>query len=177
MNVLKSNRDAYFLEWNEYHFKRDGTINDTIWFDFVPIKKMQRGDITPKSKEWLKENKKQNTGLNKHLSENIPRGGMNSPLVLLSVNHQYWKDYLGKIFWASIPFVIKLGNNRYQYAIENKYTHISSVCLGKKVDPKVWKYLEFELTKPLTDPIFTDIEVSKFIQANPGDHSNIFHVE
>ena len=45
---------------------------------------------------------------------------------------------------------------RYKVALENNYTHISSIILGEKIAPKVWEYLQPELKKPLNEKLFVD---------------------
>ena len=62
-------------------------------------------------------------------------------------------DSFGNSFWQSIPFVIQTGNNRYRVAVENGYTHISSICLGASINPRVWNYLQAELKRPLEETI------------------------
>ena len=38
-------------------------------------------------------------------------------------------------------------------AVENGYTHISSICLGASICPLVWNYLQAELKRPLEETI------------------------
>ena len=160
--ILHSQRDKYFLPWQEDAWinQRDAVI---ATFEYVSVKSMQRGDITPESKEWLSKNQEQNKNLREKIAKSIPRDGMISPLILVSVNHRHWKK-VDNYFWKSIPFVIHTGNNRFQYAIENGYTHISSILLGIRVDPRTWNYLQDELKKPndknlrvSKDKVFSDI--------------------
>ena len=92
----------------------------------------------------------------KKLRESMPRDGMFSPLILVVTKHKHWKPHLHR-FWLSIPFVIYTGNNRYQVARENGYTHISSIMLGTSVNFRVFNYLQSELKVPLGQ----EIEVSK----------------
>ena len=75
---------------------------------------------------------------------------MISPLILVTTQHKYWAEWVptSKNFWQSIPYVIQTGNNRYKVAVENGYTHISSIMFGPSVDPRAWNYLREELKKP-----------------------------
>ena len=77
--------------------------------------------------------RRQNARLLNLLRESMPRDGMFSPLILVVTKHKHWKPHLHH-FWLSIPFVIYTGNNRYQVARENGYTHISSIMLGASVN-------------------------------------------
>ena len=152
--ILHSQRDKYFLPWQEDAWinQRDAVI---ATFEYVSVKSMQRGDITPESKEWLSKNQEQNKNLREKIAKSIPRDGMISPLILVSVNHRHWKK-VDNYFWKSIPFVIHTGNNRFQYAIENGYTHISSILLGIRVDPRTWNYLQDELKRPISAALNLD---------------------
>ena len=116
-------------------------------FDYVSVDKIQRGDVMVQS---------QDAHLLKKLRESMPRDGMFSPLILVVTNHKHWKPHLHH-FWLSIPFIIYTGNNRYQVARENGYTHISSIMLGTSVNFRVFNYLQSELKVPLGQ----EIEVSK----------------
>ena len=147
MNVLRSHRDKYFLPWKEEAWieQRGAALAS---FGYVSVKSMQRGDTTPLSKEWLRNNKEQNKKLRENLDKSMPRDGMRSPLILVSVHHKHWETVWHTHFWKSIPFIIQTGNNRYGWAIENGYTHISSIMLGVRVDPRTWNYLQDELKKP-----------------------------
>ena len=152
--ILHSHRDKYFLPWQEDAWinQRDAVI---ATFEYVSVKSMQRGDITPESKEWLSKNQEQNKNLREKIAKSIPRDGMISPLILVSVNHRHWKK-VDNYFWKSIPFVIHTGNNRFQYAIENGYTHISSILLGVNVHPTTWNYLQRELKRSVDENIRID---------------------
>jgi len=158
MKVLTSHRDSHFQKWNVDDWSRAAELSSVARFDYVPVKMMQRGDITPESQEWLRKNKEQNENLLKKLHESIPQDGMFSPLILVSVHNPHWKNSagVGKTFWLSIPFVIQSGNNRYKVAVANNYTHISSIVLGTQTDPRVFKYLQDELKKPLSEPIYVN---------------------
>ena len=158
MKILTSLRDSHFQKWNVDDWSRTAELSSVARFDYVPVKMMQRGDITPASQEWLRKNKEQNENLLKMLHESIPRDGMFSPLILVSVHHKCWEDSagVGKTFWLSIPFVIQSGNNRYKVAMEYSFTHISSIVLGTQADPRVFKYLQDELKKPLTEPLYVN---------------------
>jgi len=154
VKVLKSHRDKYFLPWKEEAWvrQRESAIAS---FDYVSVKSMQRGDTTPESQKWLSRNQEQNKNLRKHIAKSISEEGMISPLILVSVNHKHWAKLEG-FFWKSIPFVIQTGNNRYQYALENGYTHISSIMLGIKVNPPTWNTLQYELKRPVNENIRLD---------------------
>ena len=167
MKVLKSHRDVYFKNWKPSDWMKSQNPEAIASFDYVSIKKMQRADITPESQSWLKKNAKQNSALLESLRKSIPRDGMISPLILIGVNHSYYKSFVGPegpegrewpttLFWVSIPYIVHVGNNRYKVALENNYTHISSIILGEKIAPKVWEYLQPELKKPLNEKLFVD---------------------
>ena len=155
MKVLRSHRDKYFLPWREdvWIQQRDAVI---ATFDYVSVKSMQRGDTTPLSKEWLRNNKEQNKKLRETLDKSMPRDGMISPLILVSVHHKHWETVWHTHFWKSIPFIIHTGNNRYGWAIKNGYTHISSILLGVRVDPRTWNYLQEELKRPISAALNLD---------------------
>ena len=153
MKILKSHRDHYFLRWNEDDLVQWGRLSNTSFFDYVSVDQMQRGDVTPASEKWLKKNAAQNFDLLEALRVSIPRDGMISPIILVGTKHSYWDRFIGKIFWESIPFVIQTGNNRYRVAVENGYTHISSICLGATISPRVWNFMQKELKKPLEKTI------------------------
>ena len=146
MKVLKSHRDNYFHQWNMEDWIDGQGVSHTR-FDYVSVDKIQRGDVMVQS---------QDAHLLKKLRESMPRDGMFSPLILVVTNHKHWKPHLHH-FWLSIPFIIYTGNNRYQVARENGYTHISSIVLGASVDFRVFNYLQSELKRPLSQVI----EVSK----------------
>lgn len=153
MKILKSHRDHYFLRWNEDDLVQWGQLSNTSSFDYVAVDQMQRGDVTQESEKWLKKNAAQNFDLLGALRISIPRDGMISPIILVSTKHSYWVPFVGKNFWESIPFVIQTGNNRYRVAVENGYTHISSICLGTSISPRVWNFMQKELKKPLRETI------------------------
>ena len=155
MKVLKSHRDNYFHQWNLEDWI-DGQGVSPTRFDYVSVDKMQRGDATIQSQDWRVEHRRQNARLLNLLRESIPRDGMISPLILVVTNNKHWKPHLHHL-WLSIPFVILTGNNRYQVARENGYTHISSIMLGASVNFRVFNYLQSELKVPLGQ----EIEVSK----------------
>ena len=155
MKVLKSHRDSYFQQWNMEDWI-DGQGVSPTRFDYVSVDKMQRGDATIQSQDWRVEHRRQNARLLKKLRESMPRDGMFSPLILVVTNNKHWKPHLHHL-WLSIPFVILTGNNRYQVARENGYTHISSIMLGASVNFRVFNYLQSELKVPLGQ----EIEVSK----------------
>ena len=146
MKVLKSHRDNYFHQWNMEDWIDGQGVSHTR-FDYVSVDKIQRGDVMVQS---------QDAHLLKKLRESMPRDGMFSPLILVVTKHKHWKPHLHR-FWLSIPFVIYTGNNRYQVARENGYTHISSIMLGTSVNFRVFNYLQSELKVPLGQ----EIEVSK----------------
>ena len=149
MKVLKSHRDEHFLQWNRDDYGRMGHLSHNAKFDYVPIKSMQRGDVTQESKAWLKKTHPQNFNLLEVLRTTIPRDGMSSPLILVSTDNPYWAEFIGKDFWSHIPYVIQTGNNRFRVAVENDYTHISSIILGSSVPPPVFNFLQTELKKTL----------------------------
>ena len=173
MKVLKSHRDPYFVQWvkddlmewgrlsniSRFNYvsvdemQRGDVNNQKNRFNYVSVDEMQRGDVTPASEKWLKKNAAQNFDLLEALRVSIPRDGMISPIILVGTKHSYWDRFIGKIFWESIPFVIQTGNNRYRVAVENGYTHISSICLGTTISPRVWNYLQAELKRPLEETI------------------------
>ena len=153
MKILKSHRDHYFLRWNEDDLVQWGRLSNTSFFDYVSVDQMQRGDVTQESEKWLKKNATQNFDLLGALRVSIPRDGMISPIILVGTKHSYWDRFIGKNFWESIPFVIQTGNNRYRVAVENGYTHISSICLGATISPRVWNFMQKELKKPLEKTI------------------------
>ena len=155
MKVLKSHRDSYFQQWNMEDWIDGQEVSNTR-FDYVSVNKMQRGDATTQATKWVTEDERQNARLLKKLRESMPRDGMFSPLILVVTNHKHWKPHLHH-FWLNIPFIIYTGNNRYQVARENGYTHISSIMLGASVDFRVFNYLQSELKRPLSQ----GIEVSK----------------
>ena len=158
MKVLKSHRDEHFLRWNRDDYIRFGYLSSVARFEYLSVKKMQRGDATHESETWLRMNKKQNAHLLEKLHESIPRDGMINPLILVSTQNPHWAKYVGvgKTFWSHIPYIIQTGNNRYQVAKENGYTHISSIVIGAHVNYDVWNYLEDELKKPLKEKIRVD---------------------
>ena len=158
MKVLKSHRDHYFIRWNMDDWAHEENLSKLTRFDYVPIELMQRGDITPESQAWLYQNKEQNRKLQEQLNVTITKDGMTSPLILVSTRNPHWKSYVGKNFWLSIPYVIQTGNNRYQYALSNEYTHISSIILGVTVAPPVWNYLQLELKRPRGENIRVEKE-------------------
>ena len=91
----------------------------------------------------------ENYNLLKTLRESLPKQGMISPLILVATQNKYWAEWVptSKNFWQIIPYVIQTGNNRYKVAVENGYTHISSVMFGTSVGPRAWNYLREELKK------------------------------
>ena len=155
MKVLKSHRDSYFDQWNMEDWVDGQGVSTHTRFDYVSVDKMQRGDATTQATKWVTEDERQNARLLNLLREGIPKDGMFSPLILIVTNHKHWKPHLHH-FWLNIPFVIQTGNNRYQVAKENSYTHISSIVLGINVNYDVWNYLEDELKKPLKEKIRVD---------------------
>ena len=155
MKVLKSHRDSYFDQWNMEDWVDGQGVSTHTRFDYVSVDKMQRGDATTQATKWVTEDERQNARLLNLLRESIPKDGMFSPLILIVTNHKHWKPHLHH-FWLNIPFVIQTGNNRYQVAKENGYTHISSIVLGINVNYDVWNYLEDELKKPLKEKIRVD---------------------
>ena len=146
MKVLKSHRDSYFQQWNMEDWIDGQGVSHTL-FDYISVDKIQRGDVMVQS---------QDAHLLKKLRESMPRDGMFSPLILVVTKHKHWKPHLHHL-WLSIPFVIYTGNNRYQVARENGYTHISSIMLGASINFRVFNYLQSELKVPLGQ----EIEVSK----------------
>ena len=137
MKVLKSHRDNYFHQWNVEDWADGQGVSHTR-FDYISVKSMQRGDGTVHNADLLEA-----------LRESMPRDGMISPLILLVTHQKYWAQFVppSKNFWKSIPYVIQTGNNRYKVAVENGYTHISSVMFGTSVGPRAWNYLREELKK------------------------------
>ena len=158
MKVLKSHRDEHFLKWNRADIIHFGYLSPVARFEYVSIKSMQRGDVTQESEAWLKKNVKQNFSLLNLLRESIPRDGMISPLILVSTRNKHWEEFVGKNFWATIPFVIQTGNNRYRVAVEEGYTHISSIIFGASINPVVWNYLQLELKRPQNEIVMVDKE-------------------
>ena len=146
MKVLKSHRDNYFHQWNVEDWADGQGVSHTR-FDYISVKNMQRGDGTVHNADLLEA-----------LRESMPRDGMISPLILLVTHHKYWAQFVppSKNFWKSIPYVIQTGNNRYQYALENGYTHISSIILGVRVTPGTWNYLQNELKRPISAALNLD---------------------
>ena len=157
MKVLKSHRDSYFHQWNLDDWIDGQEVSNTR-FDYVSVDKIQRGDATIQSQDWLVEHRRQNARLLKKLRESMPRDGMFSPLILVVTNNKHWKPHLHHL-WLSIPFVILTGNNRYQVARENGYTHISSIMLGASINFRVFNYLQSELKRPLSQKIKVSKEV------------------
>ena len=153
--ILHSHRDKYFHQWNMEDWIDGQEVSNTR-FDYVSVNKMQRGDATTQATKWVTEDERQNARLLNLLRESIPRDGMISPLILVVTNNKHWKPHLHHL-WLSIPFVILTGNNRYQVARENGYTHISSIMLGTSINFRVFNYLQSELKVPLGK----EIEVSK----------------
>ena len=147
MKVLKSHRDSYFLQWQKEDYIIYGGNSSRARFDYVSIESMQRGDGTPTTDE--------NYNLLKTLRESLPKQGMISPLILVATQNKYWAEWVptSKNFWQIIPYVIQTGNNRYKVAVENGYTHISSVMFGTSVGPRAWNYLREELKRPLSQKI------------------------
>ena len=156
MKVLKSYRDEHFLKWNRADIIRFGYLSPVARFEYVPIKSMQRGDVTQESEVWLKKNSKQNFNLLEALRESIPKDGMISPIILVSTQNKHWVEFVGKTFWSHVPFIIQTGNNRYRVAVEEGYTHISSIIFGSTVDPRIFNYMQTELKKPLGEVINVD---------------------
>ena len=148
MKVLKSHRDSYFHQWNMEDWIDGQGVSHTR-FDYVSVDKVQRGDVMVQS---------QDAHLLKKLRESMPRDGMFSPLILVVTKHKHWKPHLHHL-WLSIPFVIYTGNNRYQVARENGYTHISSIMLGASINFRVFNYLQSELKRPLSQKIKVSKEV------------------
>tara|TARA_B100001750_G_scaffold243528_1_gene258973 strand:+ start:999 stop:1502 length:504 start_codon:yes stop_codon:yes gene_type:complete len=144
MRVLKSHRDEIFKEWVISYWIKYEKYPRSVTFDYVSLDKMQRGDLTPKSQAWLREHKKENDKLKEEVNKSILKYGMRSPLILVSIYNPHWASDR-KFFWESKPFIVQTGNNRYQFAQANKYTHISSIVLGKTVRPEVFNYLQSEL--------------------------------
>ena len=166
MKVLKSKRDSYFLQWNEEDWSRDEKLSSVARFDYVSVNQMQRGDITTESQQWLKAHEHENSSLLRTLRDSMPTDGMFNPFVLVHTHHPHWATIRDAHFRMTIPYVIHTGNNRYQVAKENGFTHISSICLGVSVDPRVFKYLQNELKKPLSK----EVNVSKdFIRNTLGE--------
>ena len=155
VKILHSHRDNYFMKWNYEDWLDGQGVPTHTRFDYVSVDKMQRGDATTQATKWVTEDERQNARLLNLLRESIPKDGMFSPLILVVTNHKHWKPHLHH-FWLNIPFVIQTGNNRYQVAKENSYTHISSIVLGINVNYDVWNYLEDELKKPLKEKIRVD---------------------
>ena len=158
MKVLKSHRDSYFDQWNMEDWVDGQGVSTHTRFDYVSVNKMQRGDATIQSQDWRVEHRRQNARLLNLLREGIPKDGMFSPLILVVTNHKHWKPHLHH-FWLNIPFVIQTGNNRYQVARENGYTHISSIMLGTSINFRVFNYLQSELKRPLSQKIKVSKEV------------------
>ena len=144
MKVLKSHRDNYFHQWNVEDWADGQGVSHTR-FDYISVKNMQRGDGTVHNADLLEA-----------LRESMPRDGMISPLILVSVHHKHWETVWHTHFWKSIPFIIHTGNNRYGWAIKNGYTHISSILLGVRVDPRTWNYLQDELKQPISTALNLD---------------------
>ena len=155
--ILHSHRDKYFHQWNVEDWI-DGQGVSPTRFDYVSVDKMQRGDATIQSQDWRVEHRRQNARLLNLLRESIPKDGMFSPLILVVTNNKHWKPHLHHL-WLSIPFVILTGNNRYQVARENGYTHISSIMLGASINFRVFNYLQSELKRPLSQKIKVSKEV------------------
>ena len=157
MKVLKSHRDNYFHQWNMEDWEDGQGVSQTR-FDYVSVDKMQQGAATIQSQDWRVEHRRQNARLLNLLRESIPKDGMFSPLILVVTNNKHWKPHLHHL-WLSIPFVILTGNNRYQVARENGYTHISSIMLGASINFRVFNYLQSELKRPLSQKIKVSKEV------------------
>ena len=176
MKVLKSHRDEHFLRWNRDDFIRFGYLSSVARFEHLSVKKMQRGDVTVESQHWLEEHSEQNAHLLEKLHESIPRDGMINPLILVSTQNPHWAKYVGagKTFWSYIPYIIQTGNNRYRVALENGYTHISSIIFGPSVDPRVFNYMQNELKKPLDALLNVDKEflINQFV-GGLGEESRI----
>jgi hypothetical protein len=147
MKVLKSHRDEYFTAWAVYDFGAVGYLSAKTRFDYVPLAEMQRGDVI--RSDWQIER------LLKKLNESISTAGMMNPIILLNINHWYWNEHRPQIN-PNISFLVHTGNTRYQYAVENDYTHISSIILGASVESNVWRYLIEEMNKPLDEKINVD---------------------
>ena len=148
MKVLKSHRDERILPWIKDDFMRYGAPSPVAKFEYVSIKSMQRGDGIQESEAYF-----EHLGA---LRESISKQGMISPIILVAIHHKYWAEFVpntSKNFWIHIPYVIQTGNNRYRIALENGYTHISSIVFGTRVDPRAWNYLREELKKPLSQHI------------------------
>ena len=158
MKVLKSHRDSYFDQWNMEDWVDGQGVSTHTRFDYVSVDKMQRGDATIQSQDWRVEHRRQNARLLNLLRESIPRDGMISPLILVSTKNKHWAKFVGINFWATIPFVIQTGNNRYRIALENGYTHISSIIFGSSIDPVIWNYLQLELKRPKNEIVMVDKE-------------------
>ena len=160
MKVLKSHRDSYFDQWNMEDWVDGQGVSTHTRFDYVSVDKMQRGDATTQATKWVTEDERQNARLLNLLRESIPKDGMFSPLILIVISHRHWRNHLHH-FWSSIPFVIQTGNNRYQVAKENGYTHISSIVFGPSICPPVWNYLQFELKRPRNEKVMVEKEYIK----------------
>ena len=156
MKILKSYRDGYFQKWNEEDWVHGREERPHTRFGYIPVEQMQRGDATIQSQTWRTEHHIENARLIKLLRESMPKEGMFSPLILVVTKHPHWRSHREQghnRLWASIPFTIYTGNNRYQVAKENGYTHISSIMLGVSINYRVFNYLQAELKRPLSDKI------------------------
>ena len=49
-------------------------------------------------------------------------------------------------------------DSRYRIALENGYTHISSIIFGSSIDPVIWNYLQLELKRPPNEIVMVDKE-------------------
>ena len=147
MKVLKSHRDKFFTGWTVYDLGAYGFLSERTRFDYVPLAAMQRGDVIKSN--WQIER------LLKKLNESIPTQGMLNPIILVSIKHWLWDAYRTRVK-LDIPFVVHTGNTRYQYAVENNYTHIASIMLGATVESDVWKHLIKEMNKPLDEILNVD---------------------
>ena len=57
MKALTSHRDEIFKKWVVDFLIEMGKKPTQFYFDYIDIRLMQRGDTTPESQAWLKENK------------------------------------------------------------------------------------------------------------------------
>ena len=156
MKVLKSHRDEHFLPWIKDDFMRYGAPSPVAKFEYVSIKSMQRGDGIQESEAYF-----EHLGA---LRESISKQGMISPIILVAIHHKYWAEFVpntSKNFWIHIPYVIQTGNNRYRIALENGYTHISSIVFGPSICPPVWNYLQLELKRPRNEKVMVEKEYIK----------------
>lgn len=83
-------------------------------------------NITTVDKNTPKEDKK---AMDAVLSKTIPEKGMLWPILLRSAQDSIWDAHRHKMENPLAKYIVWYGNNRYRYAIRNRFNHIHAVVL------------------------------------------------